>query len=62
MIEFLLRELELENDRGAVETSFIFFIACFYNIKVVEIGYAANSAQIIPNPGRVITVFLILCK
>ena len=33
-----------------------------YNIKVVEIGYAANSAQIIPNPGRVITVLLILCK
>ena len=29
--EFLLRELELENDRGAVETSFIFFTACFYH-------------------------------
>ena len=32
-----------------------------YNIKVVENGYAANSAQIIPNPSRVITVLLILC-
>ena len=26
-----IHELELENDRGAVETSFVFFIACFYN-------------------------------
>ena len=33
-----------------------------YSIKVVGIGYAANAAQIIPNPRRVITVFLILCK
>ena len=28
-----IHELELENDRGAVETSFLFFIACFYNVK-----------------------------
>ena len=29
-----------------------------YNIKVVEIGYAAaNSSEIIPNPGRVIFYF-----
>ena len=33
-----------------------------YNIKVVEIGYPAKSKQLISNPGRVITVFLILCK
>ena len=26
-----IHELELENDRGAVETSFVFLIACFYN-------------------------------
>ena len=26
-----IHELELENDRGAVETSFSFFIARFYN-------------------------------
>ena len=29
-----IHELELENDRGAVETSFVFFIACFYNKRV----------------------------
>ena len=33
-----------------------------YNIKVVKIGYPANSKMIIPNPGRVINVFLILFK
>ena len=33
-----------------------------YNIKVVEIGQAASSAKILPNPGRVITDFLTLCK
>ena len=40
------------------------FVRCYwsYNIKVVEIGCAANSAQIIPNRDRVITVLLILCK
>ena len=26
-----IHELELENDLGAVETLFLFFIACFYN-------------------------------
>ena len=30
-----IHELELENDRGAVETSFLFLIACFY--KIVEV-------------------------
>ena len=33
-----------------------------YKIKVVEIGQAASFAKIKPNPGRVITVFRILCK
>ena len=28
----------------------------------IEIGYPANSKEIITNPGRVITVFLIICK
>ena len=42
-------------------TNFIGFY-WFYNIKVVEIGYAVNSAQIILNLARVITVLLILCK
>ena len=27
---FFIRELELENDRGAVKMSFLFLIACFY--------------------------------
>ena len=31
MRNYFIHELELENDRGAVETSFLFFIACFYN-------------------------------
>ena len=31
MRNYFIHELELENDRGAVETSFVFFIACFYN-------------------------------
>ena len=26
-----IHELELEKDRGTVETSILFFIACFYN-------------------------------
>ena len=30
MRNYFIHELELENDRGAVETSFVFFIACFY--------------------------------
>ena len=30
-----IHELELENDCGAVETSFVFFIACFYN-KMIQ--------------------------
>ena len=40
------------------------FVRCYWsnNIKVVEIGCAANSAQIISNHGRVTTVLLILCK
>ena len=42
-------------------TYFIRFY-CSYSIKVMGIGYTANSAQIIPNRRRVITVFLILCK
>ena len=42
-------------------TYFIRFY-CSYTINVVGIGYAANSAQIMPNCYRVITVFLILCK
>ena len=29
MRNYFIHELELENDRGAVETSFVFFIACF---------------------------------
>ena len=33
-----------------------------YNIKVIEIGQAASSAMIKPNPGRVNTVFRILCN
>ena len=28
---FFIHELELKNDRGAVETSFVLLIACFYN-------------------------------
>ena len=31
MRNYFIHELELENDRGAVETSFVFFIACFYH-------------------------------
>ena len=31
MQNYFIHQLELENDRGAVETSFVFFIACFYN-------------------------------
>ena len=31
MRNYFIHELELENDRGAIETSFVFFIACFYN-------------------------------
>ena len=31
MRNYFIHELELENDRGAVETSFVFFIACFSN-------------------------------
>ena len=41
-----------------------YFIKCYwsYNIKVVEVGQAASSAKVKPNPGRVIIVFRILCK
>ena len=28
---FFIHELELKNYRGAVETSFVLLIACFYN-------------------------------
>ena len=31
MRDCFIRELELENDRGVVETSFVLLIACFYN-------------------------------
>ena len=34
MQNYFIHELELENDRGAVETLFVFFIACFYNKMV----------------------------
>ena len=37
MRNYFIHELELENDRGAVETSFVFFIACFYN-KIQLVG------------------------
>ena len=30
-----IHELELENDHGAAETSFVFFIACFYNKIII---------------------------
>ena len=41
-----------------------YFIRCYWSrsIKVIEIGQAASSAKIKPNPGSVITVFRILCK
>ena len=30
-----MHELELENDRGVVETSFLFLIGCFYKKNVL---------------------------
>ena len=32
-----IHELELENDRGAVETSFLFLIACFCNKMFISL-------------------------
>ena len=39
---FFIHELELKNDRGAVETSFVFLIACFHN-KMVYLELIASS-------------------
>ena len=41
-----------------------YFIRCYWshNIKVVEIGQAACSAKITPNPASEMAVFRILCK
>ena len=30
-MEFLIHEVELKNNRGAVETSLVIVLACFYN-------------------------------
>ena len=50
--EFFIHELELENDRGAVETSFLFLIACFHN-KAIDISTKSQVLEFwntIPNP------------
>ena len=38
-----IHELELENDRGAVETLFVFFIACFYNKMLEEVAHNSQG-------------------
>ena len=54
-------ELELENDRGAVETSFVFFIACFYN-KIFIIPYRMNQMQAVAKRDNLYTVSLFVLK
>ena len=34
--EFFIDELDLENDRGVVETSFLSLIACFFKNKILS--------------------------
>ena len=51
--------------KQTINYSHVTYFIRFYrphSIKVVEIGQAASSAKVKPNPGRVITVFQILCK
>ena len=50
-----IQELELENDRGEVETSFLFFIACFYNNnekprKIPKTRFAFSIQQLLVEP------------